>query len=215
MVGEADSISDHIKALMHRSHGDMMNMLTVADMANMQQRQQSNMDRMNAQVDAQLRKCNPDYKPPEGDGDSSTFINAGMMTIEQLAQMEAEDDGMGNRTFINAGLLVDTNTAKALMAQAVKDASGVPIPPVAPPIETATPPIAPPIQPPAVSSAPPTLAKSFGGLLWSGAKQLLPLLAVAGVSIAAARYFSPKDTDTNSSYSIEAEPYVPESQPQP
>ena len=187
-----ESLSENLKGLMRRSHKDMLAMLSVADMSNMQNRTQANMDRMNAQVDAQLKKCLPDYEPPDG-GD------------------------VGNFTFINAGIFADQQTATALIKAIEDGENGVQQPSSLQPNPVQKP-TSEPIQPPPIQPAPqanhvpttPPLSLS-SSLLWDGAMKMLPLLAVAGLSIAAARYFTPKDTDTNSQYSIEAQPYTPES----
>ena len=180
------TLSENVKGLMQRSHKDMLAMLSVADMANMQSRTQANMDRMNAQVDAQLKKCNPAYKPPEG-------------------------DEVGNFTFINAGILADQQTASALVnairdgekgGQAEGDAAPVAAAPV--PVPQQQMPVYQPVPAPVPQS------KTMIDRLKDSGKYLLPFLIGSGVSIAAAKYFAPDDTDTDTITEVDVVPWSPE-----
>ncbi len=197
-----NQLAENLKALMQRSHGDMMNYLCVADMAQMSARQQHNMDRMDAQVDAQLKSCNPHYIPPES-GTGPTIINDGVMSNAQFEALQNGDDADMPSVFVNAGIMVDPSTANNLINSLKTDQP----PPANPPQQQ--PPQLPQQQLP--QSTPPPKSTLADKVKQQAAK-LIPLLIATSVGVAAARYFAPVSNDSDTQYEIETIPYIPPEQ---
>lgn len=65
-------------------------LVTQVNKARMDERQRYNMARMDAQVDAEIKKCNPDYKPPEPPEDddvANNFLNGVFIGSEEMTSI--------------------------------------------------------------------------------------------------------------------------------
>ena len=173
------SLREALIGLLRRSHGDMMDVVQVADQAQWNQLAVDNWETVREQASTQFQSICPGHKQDE------------------------DDDEMGRNVFINAGLMADQATSQALLQALGQEAMSQP--PQAQPQQTQ--------QPPANQQAPlqqtGNVLEGFGSKLWGFIKKALPFLAVAGISIAAARYFAPTDMDTTNEFTIQAEPYSP------
>jgi len=186
---QSSALLQNVKGLLWNGREDILGLHAIAQRASMDQLMHRNVERQFALSDAQMKRCNPDYTPPERDEEmpSPVFINAGIMGDEitqKISNMLASEKNESSEQTAPAS--PDQQRVADLERQLAALRSHVAAPARA-------------------------AAGGLSSLLWDGAMKMLPLLAVAGLSIAAARYFTPKDTDTNSQYSIEAQPYTPES----
>ena len=71
-------ILSQLESIAGRQQASLPQVLTTVNQALMNNRMQTNMDRMEAQVDAEILKCNPNYKPPPKPEDDDVAINTGV-----------------------------------------------------------------------------------------------------------------------------------------
>ena len=204
-MNASPTLQDCLVRLMTRSHSDIMDLQSTADKANWDALAVQNWQAKAKQSDVMFQSMCPSYETAQ----------------------EEEEDGVGNVTFINAGLMADEKNTNALI-QALSRESQSPTP--EPSIQTEQPeaksmpdprdeqiaalqaqlaqlaqqqdnpqPVSPPKAPPTTLPVP-----TWGDRLKSFLSRLLPLLAAGGISLAAAKYFAPDDTDTRNNFTIQA-----------
>ena len=80
------SLSELLRRLLCRSHGDMMTVVDVADRVQWNQRSLYAWDRAASQADAMFKDSCPDVNETKADEMGNVFINAGLMATDESTQ---------------------------------------------------------------------------------------------------------------------------------
>ena len=210
--------------LMQRSHADTLDLAGVADQVQWNQLAVANWQDKRQQANAMFQNsCQGNYSiDGEDDQMGNVFINAGLMadqeTTKALVAALGDDDGATASSEAAAQASADgSSTDDALQSERDQwakeraelerrlaqqnggthgtQSSGQGSGPIGLP------------KIPGVPAIPKLgLRQKIKPFLGS----LLPLLAAAGIAIAAANWFAPENTDTRNEFTIEAQPYEPE-----
>ncbi len=122
----------NVFGMLNRNYGDLQHWLNIASQTQLNQRLQQNYDRLNAQVDAEIKKCNPDYEPGEVEAMGDVNIYAGITASDQTLQNMAETVTGGPLNWIKrngAGValaMLGTGAAGYFVGQALKPAPDPP-----------------------------------------------------------------------------------------